>query len=248
MASVDERVRFCRHCNAVVGWHARACSECGMALDGEGTGRGKDATPEAQAHEFFKAQMRICHRAREEAARLVESTATIEQRLSTLEGRKSSTETQRDLLVASERILDLESNWDDIQRRFNAATESLEEVFTCEVLDVEAAFVMPAQFQDALRQEAESLDADLKAAEEGITNLRRHHGVVHARHKNAVAGLATGAKGTLVLGVVAMAAAGLGGLGGILLGGLEPAALAFSLLPAWVGILLLFLNARAKSL
>ncbi len=248
MASVDERVRFCRHCNAVVGWHARACSECGMALEGDGQQRAREATPEAQAHEFFKAQMRICHRAREETARLVENTATIERRLSALEGRKASTETRGDLLVASERLLDLEGNWEDIQRRFNAATESLEEVFTCEVLDVEAAFVMPAQFEDALKQEAESLDADLRSAEEGITSLRRHHGVVHARHKNDVAGLATGARGTLVLGLVAMAAAAAGGLGGILLGGLEPTALAFSLLPAWIGILLLFLNARAKSL
>jgi hypothetical protein len=219
-----------------------------MELGKEATGARVEGAPEGQAHEYFKAQMRICHRAREHTARLIEQTEALERRLSAIEGKKASADTRRDLLVASERLLDLEADWEDIQRRFNGATESLEEVFSCEVLEAEAAFAMPAKFENALREEAEALQTDLQQAEDSIVTVRRHQGVVHARHKNAVGGLATGARGTLVLGITALVAAGLGAAGGILFGGVDPTALVFSLLPAWLGLLVLFLNARAKSL
>lgn len=248
MAATEERVRFCGHCNAVVSWYATYCAECGLSLTAEHARKGPPATVEGRVREYFRGQMRLLHRAREETMRLVEHIQQQAGRVAALEGRKSSEETRRELLLCGERIMDLEQEWDEIQRRFNGATEALEEGFSTEVAEVDGTMDLPLENIEALQAEGASLDQDLSNAEERICVVRRQRDVVHARHKNAWAGLATGARGTVILASAVFVAAACGAVYGIGFAALEPQALVLSLLPAWLGMMLLFLNARAKSL
>ncbi len=248
MVATDERVRFCAHCNAVVGWYATFCSDCGLSLTAERKGKREDAAPQGREREYFRAQMRICHRAREEALHLTQRIATQAQRVGVVEGKRATDATRRELLLCSEHLTDLEHEWEEIQRRFNAATVSLEEVMSAEIADLAANVDLSSDQANAIAAEGAALEQDLAAAEEQLCLTRRERDAAQARHKHAWSGLATGGRGTTVLGLAALGAAGLGAAFGIGVGGVDPQTLVLSLLPAWIGILLLFLNARAKSL
>lgn len=248
MGAGDERVRFCGHCNAVVGWYATFCSDCGLSLAGaRGTAK-PNSDPGKREKEYFRAQMRICHRAREEALHLHDEIRRQGERVANLEGQRVTTQLRQEVLVCSERLLDLEQEWEDVQRRFNASTENLEEALSSEVADLASHVNLPEELQEAIREEGHALETTLTEAEEDLRRVRRERDLLQARCKNSWSGFATGSTATLWLGIGALICAALGACWGVLVADLEPQPLVLSLLPAWLGLIALFLNARAKSL
>jgi hypothetical protein len=247
----EERVRFCNQCNAVVGWYAEFCDSCGGSV-GEEKPKTAPAPPAIDIpsieKELFKAHLRLIHRFKEQAVRLGRSVERIEASLQELRGRRRNPENKRALLGLSERLLGKEQEWEDIQRAYNTQSEGVEEEYLERIDQLEADIEMSPEHQAALEREGVSLHGILEALEQRIRDTGRLLDVVTARYQSRVLGLSTGPRGTLTLGILCFVLAAAGAAWGIVIAQLPPRDLGLALLPAWVGLCALFLNARAKSL
>lgn len=255
MAAREERVRFCDQCNSVVGWYAEICEECGGRIGG---GNGKatavaaapaaPAAPAVVEKDLFKAHLRLIHRFKEQATHLGRAADRAEAALEDLAGKSPTPETRRSLLGFSERLLELEQEWEDLQRNYNTQSESIEEEFLDRIPDLEADIELSHEHQNAIESEVRSFLELLETLDRRQREIGRKLDVAIARHRSRVFGLSTSPRGTIVLGVLALAFAAAGAAHGILVSGLPPRELAIALIPAWAGICALFLNARAKSI
>lgn len=242
-------MRFCDRCNAVVGWFASYCDVCGERVGSGAVAADKSPAPAENTEvekELFTAHIRVLHRFKEQVARIQKDARRTERTLDDLESRKSGLDVHRTLLGLSERVIDLEHEWEDIQRSYNAQSEALEEDFAERLALLESDIELAPDHQEAVDGELRELLNGLEQSEEKLREMGRRIQLAEARHKSRVFGVRTGPKGTLWLGVLAFALAAGGAAYGVLVAELPPRDLALALLPAWLGICILFLNARAK--
>lgn len=245
----EERVRFCDGCNAVVGWYAIHCESCGIRLKGRDGGDedGARLDPDSLGGQLFKAHLRLIHRSRERAERLNKSVDRWTARVADLEARLPKASARAGLDQAGERLLDLEEEWGEIQRAFNRQSEVIEEDFNERQSEMEVDIELGPEHQAAVEEEVSALLELLEGSQESLVEAGRRLDLARARAKSGILGLGSSARGTLVLGVIALFLS-LGGVSyGLFLARIPPLQLALSVGPAWLGLCLLFLNARAKS-
>jgi hypothetical protein len=153
---VEERVRVCRECNAIVGWFALFCETCGHKQPShEGApadakkahaARRRDEAPAPQpledairthlgpagdartvARDLFQTQLRLIHKNREGVEKLKRDVTSIGKALAAAERAKRKDELRRGLDGVSERVYEAEQEWGELQVAYNRDSEMIEE-------------------------------------------------------------------------------------------------------------------------
>lgn len=239
MVGAEERVRFCDNCNAVIGWYSTFCEECGLKL-GESDGAPKLGVPEAESVErdLFRAHMRLLHRHREQTAILERNLAKSTKLLTKLESGRDP-EAQKSILLLSEKLLDFEQDWEDVQHTYNRQSESIEEEFLARIDELEADLELDPEHQEAVDTELGHLMEALEKFEESLRNFGRRLDVVKDRQSSRILSLGAGTGGRLLLFLLAMGLPAAGLAWGIVMGGLDPRNLAIAAAPCVLAIAVL---------
>jgi hypothetical protein len=152
--AVEERVRVCRNCNAIVGWFALFCEACGTrqppreappaAAAAGAVGPGATPPPETPAPKaqeaaaaptadartvargLFQAQLGLMQRHRENVEALARDVEVVKKELAAAEGLRRDL-ARRALDGLSERMFDAEHRWGELQVSYNRESEAIEE-------------------------------------------------------------------------------------------------------------------------
>ena len=244
----NERARFCNSCNAVIGWYATFCEECGNRV-GEGSEPDGGALVEKATVErdLFRAHLRLVHGARERSEKLKQECVRLVSALKEVEGAPKAPASVRKVIALSERLLDLETDWEDIQHGYNRQSETIEEEFLARIEDLEADLELTPDHQEALGEEVSRFTQSL---EEGVAELRetgRFLDVIRGRQES---GLMAFGNTDRASGVVACCSLLLGA-GGIAYGmtyaGLAAETMAVTAGPAMLGLVVMIIHARARA-
>lgn len=248
--SDGDRVRFCDACDAVIPWRSKVCPECG-----EKTRRkAQPSTPAPEAplqtdeERLYASQLDLARRTAEDLRALVTKIASVEREISRLEAAPRRKETGKELRNSAALLVDLEEGWSEIQRRYNRQSESIEEEFLEKISAGAVDLELSADRSRELEQAVGSLYDELSGAERRLRETGEWLDLVMARHRSGVLGVGTGARGTTILGILAFALALGGAAWGAFGVGIATLDLALVVGPAWIGLVLLFVNSRAKSL
>lgn len=248
----EERARFCDSCNAVIGWYATFCDDCGMRV-GAAEG-GPAAQPvavgvkEASSAEqdLYRAHLRLIHRSREQAERLRKDCDRIGKALNELEARPKAEESRNKTIALSERLLDLEEDWEELQHHYNRQSEGIEEDFLSRIDELEADLELVPHHQEAIEEE---LGRMMEALEEGAEQLKqtgRVLEIIRARQNSGLLAFGGTRSATAAVGAITLLL-GLGGAAyGLLIQDRSAAELAPVVGPALLGLVVLFLHVRAR--
>lgn len=240
----EERVTFCDACNAITSWYAEHCESCGAAIN---VGRA-NASEEDGEVKLFQAQMRLIHRTRESAEDLGRDLRALSRRVEELKGEALDRTSQERIRAASGRLMELEESWSEIQREYNRSSEIIEENFHESVAAGKLSIELNEKKAQALETEMKALIMRFEDLETEMREMGRLLDHLTARARSGVLGLGADGRGTMRIGIVAFSLAISGALVGALWAEIPAIPLAATLMPAWIGLVLLFLNARAKSL
>jgi hypothetical protein len=208
---MEERVRICAACGAVVGWFAQFCEACGARQAatapapsaGVGDAPGRDgrpggggaavetqAPPEARtaAKDLFRAQLRLMHQVSEQAEDLIGDLRGVRAELAEVRRRKGAAERRERLAALSERLLAAEGSWDDLQRLYNRESEAAEEEWqeVAEGAQVDA-YLTPTE-EDAVAGEFTALHQKFEAAEAELRSLGRDLSLARREAKSSLFG------------------------------------------------------------
>jgi len=245
-----ERARFCDACNAVIGWFAAYCDECGARV-GEARLRGQ--SPDSSIREvssiekdLYQAHIRLVHRHIESADTIKKECDKITRSLKAIEGHPQKIENVKKCLVLTERLIDLEQDWEELQHRYNRHSEGVEEEFLSRIDELEADLELSPGHQEAVEAEVSRFMSTLEEGEESLRETGRFLDIVRARQKSGVLGLWGGSGGIVSAGLLALLLASGGAAYGLVWAQLPVWDLAAALVPAWVGICLLLVQARSQ--
>lgn len=171
----EERVRFCDSCNAVIGWYASYCEECGLAVAEEdrGDAQGSEDQVTQVQRDLYKAHVRLAHRFHERAAHLNKQVVWLRKAVDREEGRPGSSESEQRLLLLAEKLLDLEEEWEEVQRAYNKGSETIEEEFLERIDELEADLELPPDLQHAVNEEVVGLVRLMEEIEKLINEIGR---------------------------------------------------------------------------
>lgn len=241
----QERVRFCNHCNGVIAWHALFCDVCGGRVDGGEAPAGKPLE-QAPERDLFQAHIRLLHRSRDQAAGLLKRVRRLERQVEGLERAAPGAEARRRLIGLTERVLELDQDWEDLQRAYNRQSEGIEEDLQGRTGELEADIELPQELQEALESEVADFQKRLESAQEHIREVARRADLALARQTGRVLGMAASGKGALAAAVLAgCAALGLGVAAGVAQE-VPPVTLGAVLGPPAAALLLLLLIIRVR--
>jgi hypothetical protein len=248
MKAEEERARFCDSCNAVIGWYASYCDECGMRLgetvtESAPTGAPAERTSPSLERDLFQAHLRLIHRFREQSENLKKECRRVERVIKTVEVDPKRPENVRKLVGMAERLLDLEHDWEDLQHQYNRQSESLEEDFLARGSELSADLELAPEHQLAVEEEVRLFAVSLEEAETDLRETGRFLDVVRGRQTSRVLGIG-GTKGTTLVFCVALAFTLGGGAHGVFRLGIDPVDMAVVLGPAVVGLIVLYWHAR----
>ncbi len=269
---MEERVRFCTTCNAVVGWFAMFCEQCGarqqaaealaVAQAGaRGTARPVAAQvavepaeisppPEARtlARDLFRGQLRLIHRHRQQAEDLEGEVGSLGRDVARLDKLTSGTERRLQLDRLSERVLACEHRWEECQRAYNRESEDIEESFRENMESAEIDAYLTPEEQAAVETEYSNLTTKLDALDAAMRAAGTELAQARSRYESRYFGLPatshTAAYVSLGLALLGVAATGL--LVRDRAEGLRIPDLLVCLTPATAGILVLFALARLR--
>jgi hypothetical protein len=151
---MEERVRVCRSCNAIVGWFALFCEGCGakqekataadvprdaatppasgpaaQALDSEVRTHllAPPTDARAVARDLFQTQLRLIHTHREGVEELIRSVEAMQKDLSAASHASGRDGKRRAIDQISERMFEAEQRWGELQVSYNRDSEAIEE-------------------------------------------------------------------------------------------------------------------------
>ena len=232
----------------MIGWYATFCEECGNRV-GEGSEPDSGALREKASVEqdLFRAHLRLVHSARERSEKLKQECARLVSALKGVEGAPKAPASVRKVIGLSERLLDLETDWEDIQHSYNRQSETIEEEFLSRIDDLEADLELTPDHQEALGEEVGRFTQSL---EEGITELRetgRFLDVIRGRQESGLMafGNTGGASSLLVVFCLLLGAAGIAY--GVVYARLDPEVLGATAGPAMLGLIVMIMHARARA-
>jgi len=254
--SDEERARFCDSCNAVIGWFATFCDACGMRI-GEGArgarGSGGGELPSSEGREaasveqdLYRAHLRLVHKSREAGEKMKKDCSRLVRSLKEIESRPRDPHNTRKLVGLSEKLVDLEQDWDQLQHGYNRQSEGIEEEFLSKIDELEADIELSPHHQQAIEEEVGRFLAALEEAAEELRETGRYLDVVQARQSSGLLGFGGGARAPWVAGAVAAVLAGGGGVWGLVAEGVDPLVLAKVAGPAWLGLVVLFVHAWSR--
>ena len=196
MTFEQERARFCDSCSAVIGWYATYCEECGMRVGDDPADMAGPVTTTAVRAEvspvqqdLFTAHMRVIHRHRERVATMKKALQKVRKRVQKSDTQPTA-DTPRELIALSDRVLELEQEWEDIQRSYNRQSENIEEDFLDRIQELEADIELPPEHQEAIQEEIRALVTSLESSEEETRELARHLDILRGRQMRGTLGSA----------------------------------------------------------
>lgn len=248
----EERARFCDSCNSVIGWYATFCDACGMRI-GDTGGASEGAPPSGDSREaasveqdLYRAHLRLVHSSRESVEKIKKECVRITRSLKEIESHPRDPENRRKLIGLAERLVDLETRWDDLQHGYNRKSEGIEEEFLSKIDELEADIELSPHHQEAIEEEVGRFMRSLEEAAEEMRETGRFLDVVQARQNSGLLGFGGGGAATLIAGAVAAVLAAGGTVWGLVAEGLDPVALAKVVGPAWLALIVLFVHARSR--
>ncbi|MAG57021.1 MAG: hypothetical protein CMJ83_12065 [Planctomycetes bacterium] len=236
----------------MIGWYAAFCDECGMKV-GEASAEGRAPDPTSREvnsveKDLYKAHLRLIHRSIERTAKVKKECDRITRALTGCEANPRLPDNVKKVLGLSERLLDLEQDWEDLQHGYNRESESIEEEFLGRIDELEADLELSPHHQEAIDTEVTTLTRSLEESEESLRETGRFLDVVRSRQKSGVLGSGLGGASATVIGLIALLMAAGGAAYGILVARLPARELAGALVPAWIGICLVILSSRGRRL
>lgn len=224
MTATPERARFCNSCSAVIGWYATFCEECGMKASGEPAeavrSQAVDSTPAQK--DLFRAHMRVIHRHKEQLSDLQKKQRRIGQRVQRLD-RQPDGGTSGELVDLSDEVVQLEQDWEDIQRSYNRQSENIEEDFLQRIDELEADLELAPDQQYAIEQEIRAFVEGLEKSEEEIRETARLLDILRAKGRRGGVALPGGGIRAAVLGLLALALLACGAVAGVQAGWVDAA-------------------------
>lgn len=147
---MEERVKVCRGCNAIVGWFSLFCEACGQKQDDPAPpgAAAREAPPPAPspleaevrtqlvapltdargvARDLFQTQLRLIHRHRQGVEDLVRDVEAIKTDLASSERSGGGTPGRVAIDQLSARMFDAEQRWGELQVAYNRDSEIIEE-------------------------------------------------------------------------------------------------------------------------
>ncbi|HMS17704.1 MAG TPA: hypothetical protein PKA37_12745 [Planctomycetota bacterium] len=249
MSVSQERARFCDSCSAVIGWYATYCEECGMKV-----GARADETPKVQAFDpspvqkdLFRAHMRVIHRHQEQLKELSKTYHRLKTRIERADQKPDQT-ASRDLVTMSDELVELEQDWEDIQRSYNRQSENIEEDFLERIAEMEADIEMAPDQQNAIEAEIRLFIEALEKMDEDLRSSGRHLDVLRARSKRGLLGLGGGRYNLAIATGFSLLLVGLGAALGVVGRWIQPLHALYVCAPAAMGVLLLAGLCRSRKI
>jgi len=256
----EERVTLCGTCGGVVGWFATFCEACGARVR-RSEAAGADATPAVAregaadapvfdvrlaAKDLFRAQMRLMHRTAEQAERLLADAREARGDLAAARRAPRSDERRVRLQRVSERLMDAEAAWEELQRTFNRESEASEEDWRTfsEGAQVDA-YLSPAE-EEAVATEFAALQLKFEAAEAEVREAGRDLAVARREAESRLFGRPAASGGVFVACAV-LAGAALATSAYRIYGALPPREATIAFVPAVCGALLFALLALRRA-
>ena len=244
----EERARFCNSCNAVIGWYATFCQECGSRVGETGDAVGDSMREkEAVEQDLFKAHLRLVHGARERSEKLKQECARVVRSLKEVEASPKEPASVRKVIALSERLLDLSADWEDVQHGYNRQSETIEEEFLARSDDLEADLELTPNHQDALGEEVDRFTQSLGDVAEELRETGRFLDVIRGRQESGLLAFGNSRKASNLLVALTLSLAA----GGIAYGWLgeqmDPQRLALVAGPALVGLIVMIVHAKGRA-
>lgn len=199
-ARSEERARFCNHCNALIGWFAAFCDECGLELTaGDVPSGGGEAPVETPYADVVQAHLRLLSRSRERAEVLARSVARLEKALERELAEGGATDRRSRLVGISERLLEMEDEWNELQYAYNRQSESVEEEFLAKNEEMALDVDLPLELRETLDGEVRGFVSLLEAVQSDLSKLGVEIERALWRQRSRLFGLPTGGSGPLVV-------------------------------------------------
>jgi hypothetical protein len=161
----------------------------GSGRDEPQKGQAQDPTPVQK--DLFRAHMRVIHRHQEQLSVLSKSYHRVRARVDRIDQNPTLT-TPRDLVALSDELVELEQDWEDIQRSYNRQSENIEEDFLDRISEMEADIELAPDQQHAIEQEIRLFVGTLEKSDEELRQTARLLDVLRARGKRGLLGTHSG--------------------------------------------------------
>lgn len=196
----EERTRFCDHCNALIGWFAAFCDECGLEVPvAEEGGTPAPAREEARYAEVVQAHLRLLTRSRERTDALSRSVGRLQKGLARELSEGTGTDRRSRLVALSERLLELEDEWNEVQHAYNRQSESVEEEFLAKNEEMALDVDLPVELRETLDQEVRGFVSLLEAVQVDLSAVGAELDRALWRERSNLFGLPTGGTGPLLV-------------------------------------------------